>query len=387
MQTSIRKDRVNPVHRAVYALSADPITYGHINVVERISSIFDEVIFGVGNNPAKNYLFSVEERLTLARASLSHLPNVKVIHFNGMLVDFAVEQGAQVIVKGVRNQEDFNYEQLLHQVGASQELGIDTHILFADPKLAHVSSSVVKGIQFEHGLLNQYVPLPVKAALENKISDQIVIGVTGEIAAGKSTFCKTMVEMANVSGIEIHHIDGDALGHYVLHQDQSELGKNVRRKIVDLLGADVMIDGEIDRKKIAEKVFASPVLMKELNELMSKPIMIQLRKSLHGKRGVILLESALLAETEMLSLCNNRVVLMEVDKNTQAARLENRGYSDGHAEKRCQSQFDLGRKRKAIELAILKNSFGRLWICKSGDLSQGNLREIVEEFKTLKVKV
>jgi pantetheine-phosphate adenylyltransferase len=373
-----RSERLGVKHRAVYALSADPITYGHINVVERICGIFDEVIFGIGNNPAKKYLFSVADRLSLARAFLSHLPNVRVINFSGMLVDFAVEQGAQVIVKGVRNQEDFNYEQLLHQVGMSQELGIDTHIFFADPKLAHVSSSVVRGIQFEHGLINQYVPLPVKAALENKISDQIVIGVTGEIASGKSTFCKNMVSIAVESGIEIHHIDGDALGHFVLHDDQSELGKNVRNNIVDLLGEEMLDDGVLDRKRMANKVFESPVLMKELNALMSKPIMIELRKSLQGKRGVILFESALIAETEMLSLCNNRVVLLEVDKAIQA---------DSHAEKRSQSQFDFARKKAAIESKIEKDSFGKLWRFISEANSKAAIIELVGEFKVLKEKV
>src|SRR6266540_3960654 len=87
---------------ALYAFSADPITYGHMEVVERVSRTFDRVIVGIGRNPAKKYLFSEDVRLALARQTLAHLRNVTVLAFRGMVVDFALEQGAQVIVKGVR---------------------------------------------------------------------------------------------------------------------------------------------------------------------------------------------------------------------------------------------------------------------------------------------
>ena len=86
---------------AVYAFSADPITYGHINIVERISRSFEKCIVGIGRNPLKNYLFSLDERRDLVERALAHLPNVIVKTFDGMVVDFAYEQGAKVIVKGV----------------------------------------------------------------------------------------------------------------------------------------------------------------------------------------------------------------------------------------------------------------------------------------------
>ena len=93
---------------ALYAFSADPITFGHINIVERVSQTFSRVIVGIGRNPSKRYLFSLDARLHLARQALRHLSNVCVLPFNGMVVDFASEQGASVIVKGVRNASDFD---------------------------------------------------------------------------------------------------------------------------------------------------------------------------------------------------------------------------------------------------------------------------------------
>ena len=145
-------------HGAVRPFSANPITCGHVDVVERVSRRVVRVVVGIGRNPTKTYLFSLEARLRLARQALAHLPGVTVLPFQGMVVDFATEQGAQVIVKGVRNAADFDYEQVHHLVGLSQRAGIDTHVLFADPRLAHVSSSAVKAIQLEHGFIHELVP-------------------------------------------------------------------------------------------------------------------------------------------------------------------------------------------------------------------------------------
>ena len=371
-------------HCALYALSADPITFGHINIVERVSTIFDEVIVGIGSNPAKGYLFKLEERLGLAKAALSHLPNVRVEAFKGMLVDFALEEGAQVIVKGVRNSVDFNYEQHLHQVGVSQQAGIDTHILFADPELAHISSSVVKGIQLEHGLISDYVPLAVKAALEAKISNQVIIGVTGEMAAGKSTFCKKLVAEGKRQKVSVHHIDADKLGHEIIDGLASPLYQEVRTKLIALFGSDICVEGKIQRSKIAEQVFGQPQLLLELNQIMAKPLMIQLRKSLQGKQGVILLESALLAENKLLSLCNNRVLLLRADKNEMQARLSGRGYSEDNAKQRTSTQFDWHKKQKCINKQIESSGFGQLWDIDSGVESQFDMNAFVSELANLK---
>jgi pantetheine-phosphate adenylyltransferase len=371
-------------HCALYALSADPITFGHINIVERVSRIFDEVIVGIGSNPAKSYLFKLEERLALAKSALSHLPNVRVVAFKGMLVDFALEEGAQVIVKGVRNSVDFNYEQHLHQVGMSQEAGIDTHILFADPELAHISSSVVKGIQLEHGLITQYVPLAVKSALEAKISNQVIIGVTGEMAAGKSTFCKKMVAEGREQKLSVHHIDADKLGHEIMDGLVSPLYQEVRKKLIALFRPDIYIDGTIQRSKIAEQVFNKPQLLLELNKVMAKPIMIQLRKSLQGKQGVILLESALLTENNLLALCNNRVLLLRADKTEMQARLFGRGYSEDDAKQRTTAQFDWHKKQKCINKQIEASGFGQLWDIDSGIESQFDISDLVSELANLK---
>jgi pantetheine-phosphate adenylyltransferase len=201
-------------------------------------------------------LFTLEERLSLAKKSLIDLNNVKVVSFSGLLVDYAYENDIDVIVKGVRNSADFDYENILHQVGDSQKLGIDTFILFARPELAHVSSSVVKGIQKEQGFVHEYVPLNVKQEIERKLSNQFIIGVTGEIGSGKSFVCEQILELCKEKGIEAHNIELDHLGHKILSELKDEKYEKIRNQLIKTFGENIKkSDGTIDRKILGEIVF------------------------------------------------------------------------------------------------------------------------------------
>lgn len=348
---------------ALYAFSADPITYGHINIVERMAASFVKCIVGIGRNPAKRYLFNVEERKQMAEAALSHLPNVTVMSFEGMVVDFAFEQGAKIIVKGVRSAADMEYEHTLHQVGVSQNLGIDTHILFADPQLLHISSSVVKGMQLEHGYIQNYVPPIVKAALEARLSNQLVIGLTGDIAAGKSTLAEELVVAGQLRGIPVHNIDMDKMGHQILAGEG--IGEPMHKELVRNLTArfsDVIVDGVvIDRQKLAEKVFGDNEALGYLNSSMKKPMAVLLRRVVKDKKGLLLLNGALLADAGMLGLCNFRCVLCEVEPAEQNRRLAQRGLSPSQIQERLSAQFSGAKKASLIEREISRNKFGKIW--------------------------
>ncbi len=369
--------------KALYALSADPITFGHINIVERAAKLFDEVIFGIGNNPTKQTLFSLEERLALARASLKKFPNVKVMAFRGMLTDFALEEKADVIVKGVRNTAEFDYELLLHQVGLSQQAGIDTHVLFADPHLSHVSSSVVKAIQMEHGFIHDYVPLPVKAALEHRLSRQTIVGVTGPIAAGKTTLCQNLVGCGERNNIAVHHINTDVLGHEILQDTDNKLFAAVREQIITLLGDDVVEGNIISRRSITKHIFSNPRLRTEFNQIMLNPIQLQIRKKLAGKQGIILLESALLTEASLLPLCNNRVIAVNSSNNVRGDRMRKRGYNESEIEARNLAQFDEAQKVNLIKQQIAKKNFGFLWNVSGQQLSSSAMYSLLMDIHEL----
>jgi pantetheine-phosphate adenylyltransferase len=326
---------------AVYAFSADPITYGHINIVERMSRCFERCIVGIGRNPLKNYTFSLEIRRQLATQALKHLPNVEVLAFDGMMVDFAYEQGAKVIIKGVRNATDVDYEQTLHLVGVSQEMGIDTHLLFADPKLAHVSSSVVKAMQIEQGFIHDYVPPVVKAAVEAKIANQLIIGVTGSIASGKTSLCAELIKQAEALSIPAHHINIDQIAHELLEGKNiaAPLFDDIKNQLLDLLGQEILVDGKINRTLIATKIFSDSILLRQFNQILEKPMSMLLRRSLKARQGVILLDTALLLDVDWLQLINYRCVLCFVDEDLHRVRMQQRGYSEVQQTLRLLSQY------------------------------------------------
>lgn len=204
---------------AIYPFSGDPITYGHIDIIERGAKIFSRVIVAFGLNPSKKYLFSLDQKIWMAKKALAHIDNVEVVSFSGLLVDFAYEQGASCTFKGLRDGVDFDYEVELHYIGESQGLEIETVLIPAKQDKTHLSSSNVKALQKEQGLIHSYVPLHVKQSLEHSISNQLIVGVTGNSGSGKSTLCRRIGTYSNY--FETHHIDVDVLVHQIYDPKQT----------------------------------------------------------------------------------------------------------------------------------------------------------------------
>ncbi len=373
--------------KAIYAFSGDPITFGHIDIIQRASHNFDEVIVGIGSNPDKLYTFSLEERTKMALRSLKGVKNVKVRSFRGLLVDYTYEQNISVIVKGVRNSADFDYENILHQVGESQKLGIDTFILFARPNLTHVSSSAVKSIQKEHGFIHEYVPLYVKQRLEINLSKQFIIGVTGEIGSGKSFVTNQLLHISEEKEIEAYIIDLDDIGHQILENLTEPKYEMIRRELISEFGQNIKTkEGMIKRKALGKIVFNNSNALKKLNKLMLNPILVRLKRELYGKKGLIILNGALLAEANMINLCNNNVILVKCDKKIQEERLLKRGLKKSQIKRRILSQYSFQDKKNIIDTKIKYDNQGKLWIVNNSGLSLNKklnsiLSSIVNQWK------
>ena len=156
---------------AIYPGSFDPITFGHIDIVERASSLFDKVILGVAESQSKNPLFTVDERIELISDIFKDNSKIEVIGYSKQLtVDLARENNAIAIIRGLRAVADFEYEFQLATMNRS--LAPDIESIFFTPKdtLIYVSSSLVKEIATFGGDVSRFVPENVKVALENKIT-------------------------------------------------------------------------------------------------------------------------------------------------------------------------------------------------------------------------
>ncbi|WP_149359117.1 pantetheine-phosphate adenylyltransferase [Lolliginicoccus suaedae] len=156
---------------AVCPGSFDPITNGHLDVIERAAKNFDRVVVAVLVNPSKKGMFSVDERLELIRKVTEHLPNVTVDSWQGLLVDYARQEGLDAIVKGLRAVSDFEYELQMAQM--NKELtGVDTFFTATNPVYSFVSSSLVKEVATLGGEVAQHLPAPVHEALLTRIAQR-----------------------------------------------------------------------------------------------------------------------------------------------------------------------------------------------------------------------
>ncbi|MBP7894594.1 MAG: pantetheine-phosphate adenylyltransferase [Candidatus Planktophila sp.] len=155
--------------RAVCPGSFDPITFGHLDIIERASSQFDEVIVAVLENRTKASLFSVEERMEMIRKTTSQFKNVKVDSWHGLLVDYCKENSIQAIVKGLRAVTDFDYELQMAQVNL-QGSGVETMFMATAPTHSFLSSSIVKELAHFGGDVSSMVPGVVNDALKARVA-------------------------------------------------------------------------------------------------------------------------------------------------------------------------------------------------------------------------
>ncbi|MEC9002702.1 MAG: pantetheine-phosphate adenylyltransferase [Planctomycetota bacterium] len=157
---------------AVYTWSFDPITHGHLNIIQRSSSLFERLVIGIGVNIDKKSLFSVEERMDLARQVTAAFDNVEVVDFEGLAVDFVRSLGAQVMVRGVRPMTDVSGE--FSMLLANRQLApeIETVFLMADSEYAHVSSSLIKQLAplATDEMLARFIPSEIVPAMRAKIT-------------------------------------------------------------------------------------------------------------------------------------------------------------------------------------------------------------------------
>ncbi len=158
--------------RAIYPGSFDPVTYGHLDIIERAARISDELIVGVLQNKAKTPLFSVEERVIMLGEVTKHLKNVRIVPFEGLLIDFAKQMEAQAIVRGLRAITDFEYELQMSQTNRKLNADVETLFLTTSLDYSYLSSTTVKEVASFGGDITQFVPEFVAKKVTEKIKER-----------------------------------------------------------------------------------------------------------------------------------------------------------------------------------------------------------------------
>ena len=158
-----------PMRSAIYPGSFDPVTNGHIDVIERARKLFDQVVVAVAHNDEKQPLFTLDERLDLLRHTVGKIDSVGIAHFDGLLVDFAMKQGAIAVVRGLRAVSDFEFEFQMALMNRKLQGAVETIFLMPKEEYTYLSSRIIKEIARLGGDVSGFVPEIVAKALSKKL--------------------------------------------------------------------------------------------------------------------------------------------------------------------------------------------------------------------------
>lgn len=154
---------------AIYPGSFDPVTLGHLDIIERASALFDKLIVVVMHNAAKFPMFTAEERIHFLRRTTRHLPNVEIDGYSGLLADYAGQRGACTIVKGLRAVSDFEYEFSMALANRKLNPDVDTAFLMTSAEYMYLSSSMVKDIALHGGKITDFVPVEIEEEFLHRV--------------------------------------------------------------------------------------------------------------------------------------------------------------------------------------------------------------------------
>jgi len=352
---------------AIYPLSADPITRGHLDIIERALKLFDRLILAVGLNLQKQYLFSLKERVELVKKATWHLQNIEVEGFEGLLTDFARKKNLHLIVRGFRNSNDYLHELNLYQNYLSQNPNLEFVNLFSSNRF--ISSTAVKEIASLGGQIHTSVPFVSKIAVEKKLHNRRFLGITGEIATGKTWLANWIKQNFSTLKSPIHHIDFDWLTSEVLKLE------NVKLEMENTFGKEIFENKKVSKILLKQKLLKNPKKLQILNQITHSHILQLCREKVKNLSGLVLLEIPLLTEVNWEFLVNNQVILTQTNFKKQLKNLQKRGLSNLEIEFFIKNQYSFEQKKQAIQEAVRAENFGNLW---EVDVFDSDLKNVIE---------
>ncbi len=370
--------------RAIFPLSADPIHNGHLYDIETVANlgVFDEIYVAISLEGLKQYMFDLGMRVELAKRAIAplHLENVKVEGFSGSLRNYALERDSRFIIRGARNHDDFEYEKALADYNL--QFGLKTFIIPSTPEMDNVSSRYIKGMVAVNDFVDKLVHPSAKQALEEKIWGRTLIGVTGNMGCGKTTFCKKMVDYLLAHGVEAAHIDLDRVIHSMF--DKSDLlYENLREKLTQAFGPDCFQGDDFNRKKMAGITFGEGREL--LNSIVNQPAMVALEREVSRHRGIVLLDAAYIVEYKMLPMVNYNMILLKCEQEERKRRVLGRdNFHLEEIEARFSYQLPQEKISEEIKAAQVNVAYGTLIeVDNSNSLSEQELTKIAEKIQGL----
>ncbi|MCF7869517.1 MAG: pantetheine-phosphate adenylyltransferase [Candidatus Omnitrophica bacterium] len=157
--------------KVIYPGTFDPITNGHLDIINRVNTLSDSLVVAVAKNPTKDCFFSYDQRLDLVKKVTKSIKGIAVLGFDGLVIDFACQNKANAIIRGLRTMSDFEYEFKMALTNKSLAPGIETLFLMTHPQYSFISSHLIKEVALLGGDLNKFLPEPVLSAVNDKINE------------------------------------------------------------------------------------------------------------------------------------------------------------------------------------------------------------------------
>ncbi len=405
------------MQRAIFPLTADPFTYGHLNIIEKAFRLCDkELIVALLQNTNKKQFFSVQKRKQLVEEAIASysplkrfwqetkslakpaLKKIRVLYFDGLLSDLILREDIFSIIRGIRKNEDLIYEKLLEKGWREQLTNIDEKLniiyLISDENKRGISSSIARSIAQHHGDLSSYVPPNIKQAIDKKLFNQQKIIITGSIATGKTSVAQKLKELFNRKEREAYVVRFDDIVNEIYKSMNAGYFGMLREKILQHFGPQVLDANEISKKKISKQTFNQPLadIRKDLLFLeknFSPYILKAYRRELLGKSGTFFLDASQAAEYNMLYESVGLVVCVENNEELQRQYFRNRNIAigkemnDAEMEKRIKAALPQQEKRILIEKKLKALGCGKLFIYKNVDANYSLLQSLADELEQI----
>lgn len=354
-------------NRGLVALSADPVTVGHLDLIARAAKQCRSVVVLVANNDGKkgSYLFTLAERAAMIERAVAdaNIPNAKIVKSSNLLADVYLEEGCDAVFRGVRDEKDLEYEKSQMRLHADIFRPLADSVVYLDAReeLRHVSSSMVKAFVDRHLDTSAYVPMFVKEALEERIHGQYKIAVTGGIAVGKTFVAETLARVAaKTFGCETYHVNVDSLIR-AFYAERSNGAALVRARLAELFGDDVLTAdrNDVNRPTLAARIFSPSCdqnMREEIHTITAPHVGRKYREALSGKHGLIVVEWAQLAEMGMGLWTNNNAIV--VDSPDRAAFIARRGLDAAKFADIGRHQWSADRKVRALYACARRDRHG-----------------------------